>query len=119
MLIVLNGYSQKRVINNSIDKNYQDDIYKYFDEYFANFEKENNITIISQNNRDELDSIINNLEQMIVKYDKIMETKKYIILQKINTYQNMIADYNIECLKSSELSFDEFITRKTRIQLVP
>jgi GTPase Era involved in 16S rRNA processing len=89
---------------------YSDDIYKYFDEYFANFEKENNITIISQNNRDELDSIINNLEQMIVKYDKIMETKKYIILQKINTYQNMIADYNIECLKSSELSFDEFIT---------
>jgi GTPase Era involved in 16S rRNA processing len=89
---------------------YSDDIYKYFDEYFANFEKENNITIISQNNRDELDSIINNLEQMTVKYDKIMEIKKYIILQKINTYQNMIADYNIECLKSSELSFDEFIT---------
>ena len=89
---------------------YSDDIYKYFDEYFANFEKDYNITTINQTNRDELDSIIINLEQMIVKYDKIMETKKYIILQKINTYQNMIADYNIECLKSSELSFDEFIT---------
>ena len=87
---------------------YSNNIYKYFDTYFTHFEKENTITTITSDNRERLDTIISSLVLMNQKFDKVMDVKKDIILQKICTYQNMIADYNIDCLQNTILPFDEF-----------